>query len=675
MNFIFQKQNNNYDCGVAVSCMLINYFTNNNISLEELKFKNNISNDMLTIYEIENILLEYGIEFVTYKCDPQELLNISYNKPLLISVLNENNQEHFILCLKKVKNKFLIADPAKKDLVWITETELIKIFRGYIGLSKKVKNIVFKSKSLFNWFIYLSNVKYLIINVLLLSIFLNLLILLNSNFLKIYINEINIKDSNYKNKFFMIFIFISILEIILLYFIKFVTNKIKLLVIESIFRDYLIRFKTISIENFKSLKREEWLKKSSYINDIADLIVSLSISLPIETLLFVLTLIILVQISPVILFMMILENFIVILISFFYNAILKRNYINLEEKSLKLSKKMLEFFESYEEIKYKNLEYKFNSDIIIESTNFYKSTKVVSDTKTKINLLNNLLSNFFYFVIFYTSFTLIVNGSFTVPELLFYTSISIYINSFFSTITSFISNIQCYKIANNGLLFLFEEKLQIKANNKVDKIEYIEVKTINKYISNKKCITNFNYKFTGNTLLYGRSGVGKTSILKLLTGHLENYDGDILINQTNIKDLDLKNYQNRVIYLGQYDFLFNGTVWANIQQFKNNIDINVFKAFNFYEILENNSIDVSKEIYENGTNLSKGQRQIINFISLFFTDKEIYLIDEPLSNVEKDTAYYLFKCFYEYKSNALIIMCDHDPIYKNFFPNRVEVTN
>ncbi len=108
-------------------------------------------------------------------------------------------------------------------------------------------------------------------------------------------------------------------------------------------------------------------------------------------------------------------------------------------------------------------------------------------------------------------------------------------------------------------------------------------------------------------------------------------------------------------------------MWQNIQQFKNKVDFQILEDFHLIEILERNNIDLAKKIYENGYNLIKGQRQIINFIALFFTNKDLYLIDEPLSNVDKHTDYYLFKTFMEYKKNSLIVMCDHDLAYSNFF--------
>nr|WP_041618888.1 ATP-binding cassette domain-containing protein [Spiroplasma taiwanense] len=187
-------------------------------------------------------------------------------------------------------------------------------------------------------------------------------------------------------------------------------------------------------------------------------------------------------------------------------------------------------------------------------------------------------------------------------------------------------------------------------------------------------INDISFVFETNTFIYGKSGTGKTTLLKFLSENFQNYEGLFLINKTiNFKNINLKDYKNKILYLGQYDYLFDGTVRENIQQFKNKIDLNLFKDLDFFKLLEKNNIQVSKTIKDNGINLIKGQRQIINFISLFFTEKDIYLIDEPLSNVNKETAYYLFKLFIKYKKKSLIIMCDHDLTYMDFFQKRLEI--
>ncbi|WP_416374971.1 ATP-binding cassette domain-containing protein [Spiroplasma clarkii] len=53
-----------------------------------------------------------------------------------------------------------------------------------------------------------------------------------------------------------------------------------------------------------------------------------------------------------------------------------------------------------------------------------------------------------------------------------------------------------------------------------------------------------------------------------------------------------------------------------------------------------------KTLRDNGANLSKGQRQIINFMALFFTSKQVYLIDEPLSNVDHSQPMIYLRSFY-----------------------------
>ncbi|AKX33938.1 bacteriocin ABC transporter [Spiroplasma litorale] len=675
MKFKFLKQKNINDCGVAVSAMLINYYCNRNFSLEDIKYENKIQEELLSFLDIENILLNYGIEFISYSCTFKELKEIDISKPHVLSLCNENNETHFIIIIKKNKNKCLIADPNSNDFSWIKIDDLENKFSGFLGLTKLNKKIKFEKRKVLNWYCYLNSNREAILSVLFISIVINFLILLNSNFLKKYINELNFDNQNYKIKFFIIFIMLSLFEISLTFTYKVISKNIKNKIIKNIFSDYISKLNQISIEEFKSLKKEEWYKKIAYIRELADMIVFSSINIPVELILFILTLIVILNLSPVLLIIILIDNFIVILISILFNGVLKDKYLNAERKTINFSKKITEYFNSYEEIKYKKLNNKFIKDINVKANNFYYSSDQIEEIKIKINSLISLVNIFFYYLLFYISYLLILKNTFNVTELLFYTTISVHINGFFNTINGFLNNYESYKIASNNLFFIFtlSKKNNENAYKKIKEIKSIEFKNITKYIGAKKCIKDFNYTINDNTLIYGKSGVGKTSILKIVTGFFNSFDGELLINGTTFKDIDKENYSNNVIYLGQYDFIFDGTVWENIQQFKNKIDVNLFKSYYFFDILKNNSIDIDKEVYDNGANLSKGQRQIINFMSLFFIEKQVYLIDEPLSNVEKETAYYLFKLFYEKNKDKLIIMTDHDPIYRSFFPNRIEV--
>ncbi len=320
LNYKFLKQKGQNDCAVAVSSMLINYYHNKDFGIEEIKFENSLNDEMLSLYDIENLLNKYKIEFISYTCNFNELLEIDVSNPIVLNFLNENNLDHFIIIYKKRKNEFLIADPNSNDLKWITFDEIKKIYQGYLSTTKVFDKINFKNKSLFNWFTFLKKFKLEILLLFIVSILLNILILISNNFIKIYMDNISLKNNKTMQLIFLTFILTFIVQIITSYFINKIIFKIKNKVTKNIFYFYKSKLINLNIEKFNSFSKEEWIKKLSYINSMSDFISQCTISLPLGLTLFVMSSLFLLLISPFILTLVLIQNLICVFLSlgFFY---------------------------------------------------------------------------------------------------------------------------------------------------------------------------------------------------------------------------------------------------------------------------------------------------------------------------------------------------------------------
>ncbi|AUM62808.1 ATP-binding cassette domain-containing protein [Spiroplasma monobiae] len=673
MSYKFLKQREENDCGIAVSTMLINYYQNKNFGIEEIKFDNSLGDEMLSLYDIESLLFKYKVEFVSYSCNFKELCQIEITNPIVLNVVNKNNQEHFIVAYKRNKDMFLIADPNCDDLKWISLNNLEKIYQGYLSTTKSIQKLEFKTKGIFNWFTFIKIFKKEVLLIFSISFLLNILFLISNNFIKIYMDNINIKDSRLMKIIFITFISIFAIQISINYSMNKIIYRIKSKISQNIYNLYKNKLLKLDIEKFNSFSKEEWIKKLTYINIMSEFITQTTISIPLGTILFLMSSIFLLLISPFILSLVLVQNLISITISVGLFYLMKELKMRKERKILEFSLNYRQIIDGFEEIKYKGIE---------EETKYsnHKTYKENIEVNNNLFNLNNksemtfdLVSKLFFYLIFYISVIYINDNKFSVADLLFYTSLSNYINNFFSNITNFILELQEIFIADRSLKFIFEDRKNDSVVS-ISSIDKIEAKNIYKYKSDNCLLKDFSFTFNKSTFVHGKSGSGKTTLLKLLSGNFKSYEGEIIINEKhNLKEVENKSYLEKSIYLGQYDYLFNGSVWKNIQQFKNKVDLDILKKLHLLEILDRNNISLDKEIFDNASNLSKGQRQIVNFISLFFTNKELYLIDEPLSNVDKHTAYFLFKAFINYKKNSLIIMCDHDIAYANFFEKKVEV--
>src|SRR5699024_619590 len=205
------------------------------------------------------------------------------------------------------------------------------------------------------------------------------------------------------------------------------------------------------------------------------------------------------------------------------------------------------------------------------------------------------------------------------------------------------------------------------------KITSLHLTGVTKFRNQSKLFNEVTQYIDKKTIIVGRSGIGKSTLLKIMSGAYRKYSGEVYINNKNLKDYSSKFLSSIIFYLGQYDYLFTDTVFENIKLFSE-IDMNEFASKNVFQILYEHNIELDKVLKNNGANLSKGQRQIVNFIATFFIKRDVFIIDESLSNVDEPTVIKLFEMFYEIHKDSLIVLCTHNENIKSTFTNVVEVT-
>lgn len=143
-------------------------------------------------------------------------------------------------------------------------------------------------------------------------------------------------------------------------------------------------------------------------------------------------------------------------------------------------------------------------------------------------------------------------------------------------------------------------------------------------------------------VIVGKSGCGKTTLVKLLVGYYTEYSGKILYDNT---DLNMMN-ENDIVQLSsiihQNIYMFNESVYDNIclheDYSKESIDKAV-KASGLNDVIEKLPEGLLYEAGENGSNLSGGQKQRIAVARALIRNKPILILDEGTSAIDMQTAY------------------------------------
>lgn len=232
---------------------------------------------------------------------------------------------------------------------------------------------------------------------------------------------------------------------------------------------------------------------------------------------------------------------------------------------------------------------------------------------------------------------------------------------------------QSLDIIHNDLMYDCEKL----SNDIIDFQEKIILKNVTfEYEENKPVLQNINLTITkGEKIAFiGESGSGKSTLVDLIIGLYKPKDGIVKIDNIRISDNNIQNWREKVGYIPQSVYLFDGCVADNIvfgKKYDEKKIIHVLKQANIYDFL-NTKQGINTKVGEGGIMLSGGQKQRIAIARALYGDPEILVLDEATSALDNETEEKIMNEIYTISKNKTLIIIAHrlstikkcDKIYK-----------
>lgn len=185
------------------------------------------------------------------------------------------------------------------------------------------------------------------------------------------------------------------------------------------------------------------------------------------------------------------------------------------------------------------------------------------------------------------------------------------------------------------------------------------------YESDSPVLNDVSFEITPgqSVALVGPTGVGKTTIINLISRFYEATDGEVLIDGHNVKSVSIESLRSQLGIMMQDTFLFSGTVRDNIRYGR--LDASdeeieeAAKAVHAHEFISRLEKGYDTGVYERGTRLSSGQRQLIAFARVLLSDPKILILDEATASVDTHTELLVQEGIKNLLSNRTSIIIAH----------------
>lgn len=183
------------------------------------------------------------------------------------------------------------------------------------------------------------------------------------------------------------------------------------------------------------------------------------------------------------------------------------------------------------------------------------------------------------------------------------------------------------------------------------------------YPGGPQVLKKINLNIKGGTKIgvSGRTGAGKSSFVAALM-RMPDAEGDILVDDIPVKQINLQEARRCISVLGQSPVLFSGSLRKNLDLLDQLQDADLWRALEdvqLNDLVQSLDGQLDHELKEHGANVSVGERQLICLARVLLQQNKIVILDEPTAHVDPETEQTIWNVVRDKLKDSTVITIAH----------------
>ena len=260
----------------------------------------------------------------------------------------------------------------------------------------------------------------------------------------------------------------------------------------------------------------------------------------------------------------------------------------------------------------------------------------------------------------------VINGNLTAGSFMSFIAALFMLYTPVKRLSAIYNQLQDAVAAHERVISLYEIKPQILTGDKEfpKDIKNITIKDVSLNYGALEALKNINLSAQkGEKIaLVGDSGGGKSSLINLLIRFYDVNSGEILFNETLLKEINIKSLRSHISVVTQRVYIFNDTVASNVaygQQINEKKVIEALKQAHAYDFVSKMEEGINTKLDEFGTNLSGGQRQRIAIARALYKDPKVLILDEATSALDNESESIISEVIDDISKNRITFVIAH----------------